>query len=674
MHILHIALGGCLTWPEPRYGLTEDTGGHIAYVMGAALAQARQPGVTRVDIVTRFFDEPTLGADHALTVQPLTSNVNILRLRTLATGYLSKEALAAELPALAEAFGRLLAAGPVPDLIHTHFADAFAVAKEAARARGVPLFYTPHSLARDKATANAGPGLADRITRERTALAEADVVIVSSRDEAELQVGPYGIPQDGRVHAIAPGATLRAIASGTSAAEAALASLLTDPALPPVLAIARPVGRKNLSGLARAWAADARLREETNLVILAGQRGTGSGVTPEQRAEWDRLEAIAAAHPGRVALPLRHDGTLVAQLYGLARLRQGVFVNPALHEPFGLTVLEAAQSGVPVVATSQGGPADIVREIGHGVCVDPTDEARMASAIVELIGDRDVWDRASSAGPRGVRAYSWDRWAREVLRLARRPGVETAARPAPSLLACDIDGTLTGSSRAAQRFADWARARPVPFVVATGRDLQAARDVMADWDLPEPDVWITAVGTEIHRRDRDGVLSLCPYFAADLDVDWDRDALLDLIRRSGIALQPRAEQRRWKLACFGTPDEAEALTLQIRRAGLKARVVPSHGKFIDVLAPHGGKAAAIASVARSYGLSPETCIAAGDSGNDRDMLTGLGHGIVVGNALSDLDDLSAGASVIRVRACHADGVLEGLTHLGLASAAAEVAP
>ena len=40
MRILHIALAGCLKAPPVDYGITEDTGGHIAYVLGAAVAQS----------------------------------------------------------------------------------------------------------------------------------------------------------------------------------------------------------------------------------------------------------------------------------------------------------------------------------------------------------------------------------------------------------------------------------------------------------------------------------------------------------------------------------------------------------------------------------------------------------------------------------------------------------
>ena len=64
-----------------------------------------------------------------------------------------------------------------------------------------------------------------------------------------------------------------------------------------------------------------------------------------------------------------------------------VFVNPALHEPFGLTLVEAAAAGVPVVATRNGGPADIVATIGHGVLIDPEDTAAISAAIRAIVGD-----------------------------------------------------------------------------------------------------------------------------------------------------------------------------------------------------------------------------------------------------------------------------------------------
>ena len=66
MFILHLALGGCLKVPPISFGLTADTGGHIAYVLDAAAAQAKLSSVKRVSIVTRLFHDRQLGAGRAL--------------------------------------------------------------------------------------------------------------------------------------------------------------------------------------------------------------------------------------------------------------------------------------------------------------------------------------------------------------------------------------------------------------------------------------------------------------------------------------------------------------------------------------------------------------------------------------------------------------------------------
>lgn len=142
MHILHLALGGCLKAAPVRYGVTEDTGGHIAYVLGAAMAQAALPQVASVDIVTRAFD----GMDpiHAQAVEEVAPGCRILRLSTANRAYLAKEALEAELPALAEAFCAMLAGMTrKPDVIHAHFADAARLARTAQKRFGIPWIYTP---------------------------------------------------------------------------------------------------------------------------------------------------------------------------------------------------------------------------------------------------------------------------------------------------------------------------------------------------------------------------------------------------------------------------------------------------------------------------------------------------------------------------------------------------
>lgn len=675
MHIVHVALGGCLTFPDVRYGITEDTGGHIAYVLGAARAQARRADVDRVDIVTRAFDDPSLGRDHARLTQRIDDKMRILRLSTPNGRYLAKEALAADRPALRRAFSQLIAGMmPRPDVLHVHFADAACIVRVAAARHGIPVVYTPHSLGIDKLACMGGlpsPALTLRIEEERAALRTADAVVVSSRDEAERQVEDYGVDVAAQVHRIPPGIMLPDAGTGTLAARRLIDPLLTVPDRPMILAIARPVRKKNLLRLMHAYLSHPGLRETANLVILAGQRGPGIGQTPETREVIAELEDLAAAHTGRIALPEAHAPDVVAQAYRLARTRGGVFVNPALHEPFGLTLLEAAQAGLPVVATREGGPVDILAALGNGRLVDPTDTAQIGAAMARLLEDRAEWTAASEAGCRNVHAFDWDVWADRAQRVyagLRRP-VRRFADPR-HILACDIDGTLTGCRDGAAAFRAWARTRDIPFIVATGRCISEARAVLSDWHLPEPDAFVTAVGTELHRPDGTGRLVLCPAFQAEVARDWDRSAVLHALDRAGARMQAPVEQRRWKLACFGDAREADRLRRHLSRADIDVRVVASHGRLIDVLPRHGGKAAAIRAFARLHGLTRQDCIVAGDSGNDFDMLASCGRGIVVGNALTELDALPRRAGLHRTRGVHANGVLEGMRTAGLLQDAA----
>jgi sucrose-phosphate synthase len=674
MHILHLALGGCLSAPPVRYGLTEDTGGHIGFVLGAAAAQAARADVDQVWVATRAFDDARLGLVHGRELEIVGPKLSILRLRTANPAYLDKTALQGELPALTTALLSLLQGLRTrPDVIHAHFADAAGMALEARARFGIPVVYTPHSLARDKVRNLPASRDSDvRVAAECEAIRASDALIVSSRDETEQQVAGYG-PRRAAVHAIAPGVSLPDDLGGTDAAEALLAPFLRDLGKPLILAIARPVAKKNLGGLLAAYAGTPELANLANLAILAGQQPTPGTLPAAQRGVVECLRTRAAAPDlrGRVALPPVHAPHAVPQLYRLAAARRGVFVNPALHEPFGLTILEAASFGLPVVATREGGPRDIVGQIGHGALVDPTDTDAIGGAILGLLTDAGRWRAASAAGLAGIGAFDWARWAEAASGVyasvvAGRP----ATAPARALVAADIDGTLTGSHAATRRFTAWVRRRSCPWVVATGRAIDEARAALAEWNLPEPDAFITAVGTEVHWPGADGGLRPCPRFARELDLGWDRGGVIEALEGIGLPPQAPVEQRRWKLGYVGTARDAERARRHLAAAGLGARIIASHGRFVDVLAPRGGKASAVAFVARAYGLSPENCVAAGDSGNDADMLLGCGHGILVANALPEVADALRGPSLYFARSRHADGVLEGLAAFGLADARA----
>jgi sucrose-phosphate synthase len=69
-----------------------------------------------------------------------------------------------------------------------------------------------------------------------------------------------------------------------------------------------------------------------------------------------------------------------------------VFCLPAEYEPFGLNVVEAMAVGLPVVATSNGGPREITNEGNAGLMADPHDPTDIAAKLLRLFSERTPAD------------------------------------------------------------------------------------------------------------------------------------------------------------------------------------------------------------------------------------------------------------------------------------------
>ncbi|MBL8027881.1 MAG: glycosyltransferase family 4 protein [Fibrobacteres bacterium] len=61
------------------------------------------------------------------------------------------------------------------------------------------------------------------------------------------------------------------------------------------------------------------------------------------------------------------------------------FIYIPLHEPFGLTLIEAMKYGVPVIASSDGGAAEIVENNKDGFLVNPLDLKEVSLSLLEMI-------------------------------------------------------------------------------------------------------------------------------------------------------------------------------------------------------------------------------------------------------------------------------------------------
>lgn len=62
---------------------------------------------------------------------------------------------------------------------------------------------------------------------------------------------------------------------------------------------------------------------------------------------------------------------------------------------------------MPIVATTNGGPVDIVHTLSNGILVDPTREDKVAEALLDLLTNGPNWDKCAANGVHNINAYSW---------------------------------------------------------------------------------------------------------------------------------------------------------------------------------------------------------------------------------------------------------------------------
>ncbi|KAK8454340.1 hypothetical protein SEVIR_5G435000v4 [Setaria viridis] len=305
----------------------------------------------------------------------------------------------------------------LPYVIHGHYADAGDVAALLSGALNVPMVLTGHSLGRNKLEQLLKQGrmskeeidstykIMRRIEGEELALDASELVITSTRQEIDEQWGLYdgfdvklekvlrararrGVSCHGRfmprMVVIPPGMDFSNVVvpediDGDGDSKDDIVSLegaspksmppiwaevmrfLTNPHKPMILALSRPDPKKNITTLVKAFGECRPLRELANLTLIMGNRDDIDNMSAGNASVLTTVLKLIDKYDlyGSVAFPKHHNQADVPEIYRLAAKMKGVFINPALVEPFGLTLIEAAAHGLPIVATKNGGPVDI---------------------------------------------------------------------------------------------------------------------------------------------------------------------------------------------------------------------------------------------------------------------------------------------------------------------------
>ncbi|GMI89203.1 sucrose phosphate synthase 1F, sucrose-phosphate synthase A1 [Hibiscus trionum] len=384
-----------------------------------------------------------------------------------------------------------------PVAIHGHYADAGDSAALLSGALNVPMLFTGHSLGRDKLEQLLKQGrltrdeinttykIMRRIEAEELSLDASEIVITSTRQEIDEQwrlydgfdpvlerklrarirrnVSCYGrfmprmaiippgmefhhiVPQDGDMDGETEG-TEEYPSSPDLPIWSQIMRFFSNPRKPMILALARPDPKKNITTLVKAFGECRQLQELANLTLIMGNRdgidemsSTSSSVLLSVLKLIDKYDLY-----GQVAYPKHHKQYEVPDIYRLAAKTKGVFINPAFIEPFGLTLIEAAAYGLPIVATKNGGPVDIHQVLDNGLLVDPHDQQSIADALLKLVSDRQLWTRCRQNGLKNIHLFSWPEHCKTYLsRIAsckpRHPqwqrsddGAETSESDSPS--------------------------------------------------------------------------------------------------------------------------------------------------------------------------------------------------------------------------------------------------
>lgn len=252
-----------------------------------------------------------------------------------------------------------------PQLIHAHFARrATAAARDLAADLGVPYTFTAH-----------GYDVNRRPPDDMAARAAAAAAVVTvSQANADRLTGPLGVDP----------AKIRVIPCGidvTAFRPAPAGDAGGDPPL--VVAVARLHPVKNLPLLLEACERVARSGIAFRVAVV------GEG---DERESLERLRDDLG-----LAEVLRFVGHATQDEVAGWWRRADVGALSSVSEGMPIALMEAAASGVPVVATRVGGVGEMIVEGVTGRAVQPDDPDAFAAALRDLLSDPDLRARMGQA-------------------------------------------------------------------------------------------------------------------------------------------------------------------------------------------------------------------------------------------------------------------------------------
>jgi len=715
LYIQMFSVHGLLRAENMELGRDADTGGQIIYVVELAKALGRHEDVRQVDLFTRLIVDDHVSKDYAQNVEQIGEKCKIVRIQCGGRKYMRKELLWPHLDEYVDKTIRYIKGQrTIPDVIHGHYPDAGYIATRLSEIFGVPMIYTGHSLGRSKLARLLNEGMTKqqiirkyridhRIRMEEAILEKTDLVVASTRQEVDKQYGAYDNKDIPPFKIIPPGLNLEKYypyyhdnlpdveTSETqmyarASVMAELNRFFLNPEKSLILSLCRPDKRKNIAGLIKAYGEDLDLQAMANLAVFAGIRKDINKMEDNEREVLTEILLLMDKYDlyGKIAIPKKHDFEHeVPELYRTAASKNGVFVNSALTEPFGITLIESAACGLPIVAPKDGGPMEIVQNCQCGLTVDTTDSRAIAKAVKQLIANGDMWRQYSKCGIMNVRKhYTWQSHAYtyvETIKETQEAFVAAKIKPSKpqngigrrltvldKFIITDLDDTLIGEENSRLEVLLEVlhnHRQQIGFGVATGRDIESAIQALEKYCIPVPDVIIASSGSELyyfgkHRHAGKG-------WKTHISDQWKRDKIVHLLKDfSFLRYRKKSAQGPFKISYEVKPgkDRRSQIHDLLLRSRCRYNLITAKNRYLDILPYRASKGKAIRYLSYQWDLPLANVMVCGDSGSDEDMLRGEPRAVVVGNYSPELQSLKGLRNIYFATQKWAGGILEGIDH------------
>jgi sucrose-phosphate synthase len=307
------------------------------------------------------------------------------------------------------------------DLLHGHYADGWHVANQLSTMWSIPFLCSTHSLGIRKRNnaLRVGEGTPEELERkynftartrhEQAALGNAHRICPLTIEEGEYMIDQYRVDP----------AKIRVINNGVSVDDfyppdpQAIASLRERLGLGPndlpVLLIARVDPRKG----------QRQLIEAAPKVIHSIKEHSGKNVkllfvawvdTDYARTLKARIEQLGINNHVIYHTPVLNKE--IASFFWAS----AVYSLSSTYDIFPIVMLEAMASGLPIVATKNGGPSEILNSGEDGYLVDPTNSEELSTALLKALIDEQERKRlGANAHKKVVERYTWDRIAKKTM-------------------------------------------------------------------------------------------------------------------------------------------------------------------------------------------------------------------------------------------------------------------